>query len=56
MWESFEFIIENNIKIASNHIEWQEFREKYLYNIEVNDVFQANLEILKKIYNSYTNT
>jgi hypothetical protein len=49
-------MIENNIRPASNFREWQEFREKYLYNIEVNDVLQANLEILKKIYNIYTNT
>jgi hypothetical protein len=49
-------MIENNIRPASNFREWQEFRDKYLYNIEVNDVLQANLEILKKIYNIYTNT
>ena len=32
---------------------WQEFRDKELWSIDVNDMFEANLENLKKIYNHY---
>ena len=33
--------------------EWQEFRDKHLYTIEVNGLFEVNLDLLKKIYSSY---
>jgi hypothetical protein len=32
---------------------WQEFRDKELWTIDVNDVLEANLDNLKKIYASY---
>ena len=33
--------------------EWQEFRDRHLWSCDVNDVFESNLDLLKKIYNSY---
>ena len=32
---------------------WQEWRDKELWTIDVNDIFEANLENLKKIYAHY---
>ena len=32
---------------------WQEFRDKYLWTIEVNDLLEANKANLEKIYNNY---
>ena len=32
---------------------WQEFRDKELWSIDVNDIFEANLENLKRIYAHY---
>ena len=33
--------------------DWQEFREQKLWTLEVNDVLEANLEGLKKVYKSF---
>jgi hypothetical protein len=47
-------------KLLDEHIfkygftdEWQEFRDKKLWTLEVNDVFLANLDLLKHIWKSY---
>lgn len=50
--EAMEMFIEKNIIPGSNHYEWQGFREETLYTVEVNDVFYANTENLKKVYNA----
>ena len=34
---------------------WQSFRDDQLYCLEVNDVFEANLTNLKKVYESFLN-
>ena len=33
---------------------WQSFRQNLLWTIEVNDLFEANLKSLQKIYDKYT--
>lgn len=45
-------------KILEEHIimhgdipnEWQEWRDEQLWTLEVNDVFEANLDLMKKLY------
>ena len=32
---------------------WQQFRDEELWTIDVNDVFEANLEGINKIHNYY---
>lgn len=44
----FEFIFP-----LSKPDSWQEFRDEELWNLEVNDTLDANLEGLKKIYAHY---
>ena len=38
---------------ASNYKEWNNFRENYIYTVEINDVLETNLDLIKKIYNLY---
>lgn len=33
--------------------EWQEFRDKHLWTVPVNDLMEANLEGLRKVYDSH---
>jgi len=41
-------------KIAPyDHEPWQTFRDKHLWTIEVNDILEANLKNLEKIYANY---
>lgn len=44
-----EFIIPNSIE----HMEWQGFREKDLWTLEVDDLFKANLQSLEKLYKKF---
>ena len=53
-FQSFEYLIVNNIMPVSNGKEWQPFRETYLYTVDVNDVLETNLDLIQKIYNIYT--
>lgn len=50
--ESFEKLIKEYVFRHShkNQQSWQEFRENYLWTIEVNDLIEANLEGLRKVY------
>ena len=47
---AFELLLERNVRPTSNHEEWQGFRSDKLYSVEVNEVFQANVDVLRKIY------
>ena len=38
---------------VSNYKEWNNFRENFLYTIEINDVLETNLDLIKKVYNLY---
>ena len=48
--QALEMLIKENVIPYRNDMEWQEFRNEHLWCIDVNDVFQANLETLQKIY------
>ena len=52
-YKAFEHLIINNIMPASNYKEWNNFRENYIYTVEINDVLETNLDLIKKIYNLY---
>jgi hypothetical protein len=36
-----------------NTSKWQEWRDRYVWTLEINDILHANLESLKKIYKSF---
>ena len=53
--EAFEMLLERNV-VPACHEEahaWQGFRDDLLYTVEVNGVFQANREGLRKVYDYY---
>jgi len=52
--EALEMLIERNLKPYTGYKEWQGFREKELWTLDVNDLLQANLEKLKKVYGYFT--
>jgi hypothetical protein len=52
--EAFEMVIEKNLMPITVAHEWHGWREKELWTVECNDVIQANLDGLKKVYNYYT--
>lgn len=54
MPDSLEFLFNDHVLPFMSHIKWDEFRTEKLWTIEVNDIFSANLENLKKIYNYMT--
>lgn len=49
-WQAFEHLLESNIEIASNHKQWQYFRETEIWTLEVNDVLFVNLDLIKKVF------
>ena len=51
---ALELLINDHVLPFSNPGPWQEFRDKILWTIDVNDLFHANLENLKKIHNKMT--
>jgi hypothetical protein len=51
--EGFSKLLNEHIFPNANPPPWQEFRDELLWTIEVNDVLEANLEGIKKIYNYY---
>ena len=51
--ESVQMLIDQNIKPNSYESQWQGFRDKSLWTIDVNDIFEANLQNLRKIYKIY---
>ena len=52
--EAFELLIEENVPKGSRAAEWQGFRDNSLWCVDVNDVLEANLDLLRKVYKSYT--
>ena len=59
-WENYAHsvrtIIEEDFIQFFNISKWQDFREKELWTLEVNDVLNANIEALKKIYKQFEST
>ena len=47
--QSLEKLIEEKLR-PYDHEPWQAFRDKHLWTIEVNDILEANLKNLEKIY------
>lgn len=47
--EGLQKLLEENIYPNSKPHDWQEFRDKELWTIEVNDLLDANLEGLRKV-------
>ena len=54
IYDALEYLINDHILPYSNPGQWQEFRDKTLWTLEVNDLFEANLENLKKVNNKIT--
>ena len=48
--EAVQKLLDDHVLKMAENDEWQEFRDKKLWTLEVNDVFEANLELLMKIY------
>lgn len=53
--DAFTILLERNVRPISNADEWSSFRKDKLYNVEVDQVFRANMEVLKKIYSLKVN-
>jgi len=52
--ESVQKILSDHfLKLGDFTSEWQEFRDKELWTIDVNDVLEANLDLLDKCYKKY---
>jgi hypothetical protein len=50
--EALKRLLKENL-FANRELVWQEFRDKELWTIDVNDVMEANIFGLKKIYESH---
>ena len=48
--KALDMLVQENVIPYRNDDEWQGFRDKHLWCMDVNDVYEANLETLKKIY------
>ena len=59
-WESYaqavRTIIEEDFFQFFSISKWQDFREKELWSLDVNDILNANLDALKKIYKQFENS
>lgn len=53
MADAVSRILAENFFLHGDYTEWQAFREKELWTLEINDIFEANLELLKKLYKMY---
>lgn len=51
--QAVKMFVEENLMVFFNISRWQEWRERELWTLDVNDILNANLEALKKIYNSF---
>jgi len=51
--EAFQMLISEVIKPNYDWVPWQEWRDLELWTLEVNDLFYANLEHIRRIYHSY---
>lgn len=54
--EAVRQLIENDLLPFYSVSKWQDWRENYLWTLDINDVFEANLEALKKIFKSFQTT
>ena len=51
--EALEKLIKEKVLPYSEPVPWQGFRDLQLWTIECNDILEANLENLRKIYSFY---
>jgi len=51
--ESMNKLMEEHVIPLAHPESWQEWRDEFLWTIEVNDVLEVNLEGCKKMYNFY---
>ena len=51
--EALDKLIKENVYANYKAHPWQEFRDEELWTVEVNDVFEANLEGVKKVYQHF---
>jgi hypothetical protein len=53
--EAFEKLFEEFIKpnVLPKLEPWQQFRDNHLWTLEVNDVLQANLDLIKRLHEHY---
>ena len=50
---ALKLLVDECIFPHSQHGKWQQWREEFLWTIDVNDVLEANIDNLFKIYNSW---
>lgn len=48
--EGVRRLISEHLIPLANQLEWQEFRDRELWCLEVNDILDANLEGLRKVF------
>lgn len=48
--EAVQKLLDEHVLKMAEKDEWQEFRDKKLWTLEVNDVFEANLDLLMRVY------
>ena len=51
--EALDKILRDHVLPKNPPTEWTSFREKELWTLEVNDLLEANLPALKKVFQSY---
>lgn len=51
--EALEKLLKENVFQNYKIHPWQEFRDKELWTVDVNDVLEANLDGLRKVYSSF---
>jgi hypothetical protein len=51
--EALDRIIKENVVPNYKPAPWQDFRERELWCVDVNDVFEANMDSLKKLYSFF---
>lgn len=53
MAEAVSRILLENFFEYGDYKEWQTFRDRELWTLDLNDIFEANLDLLKKLYKKY---
>jgi hypothetical protein len=48
--KALELTLDRNVRLASRAEEWNNFRKNMLYNVAVNDIFTANVDLLMEVY------
>ena len=54
--QAVKMLIEDDLMTYFNVNKWQHWRETQLWTLDVNDLFEANLEALKKIFKTFFTT